>query len=170
MEHRWGERVEVRLTVELSSGSSAPVTGSLENVSSSGAFVRTQGQGPPRGPVQVTFTESGPGRDAPVRLAAYVVRRTGSGVGLEWCEFAPGAVRQLMADSRRRAGGARARARALPSLPHLPRAPDTAMQPRAHSGAEPAATGTNTLPVAASAATEWACGPVAALPIQRWAL
>ncbi len=166
MEHRWGKRVEVRLTVELSSGSSAPVTGSLENLSSSGAFVRTQGEGPPRGPVEVTLAQSGSGRGVPVRLAGYIVRQAGGGVGIEWCEFAPAAVRRLLAGDTR-SGSARAGARALPSAPHPPRGPNTAMHPRAQPGAEPAAIGTNTLPVAASAATEWACGPVGRLAIQR---
>ena len=115
MEHRWGERVALRLTVELSSGSSPPVAGSIENVSSSGAFVRTEGgRGPPRGPVEVTFPEGEFGRRPAVRLAAYVVRETDLGVGIEWSEFAPRPVRELMVRDRR-AGGARTRARALPS-------------------------------------------------------
>lgn len=62
MEHRWGERVAVRMTVELSCGSSPPVAGTLENVSSSGAFVRTQGHGPPRGPVEVLLRQDRYGR------------------------------------------------------------------------------------------------------------
>jgi hypothetical protein len=96
MEHRWGERVAVSLTVELSCGSAQAVTGSLENVSSSGAFVRTEGRGPPRGPVEVIFTQRETGRRRSVRVAAYVVRQTDAGVGVEWCEFAPRPVRELM--------------------------------------------------------------------------
>lgn len=169
MEHRWGERVAVRLTVELSCGSLPPVAGSIENVSSSGAFVRTQGCRPPRGPIEVSFEESSSGCMRSVRLPAYVVRETESGVGIEWCEFAPRALRQLMMLGRR-TGSARARARALPALRHSPRGPNTAMQPCAQSGAGPDAIGTNTLPVAGSEATEWACGPVGKLPIQRLVL
>ncbi|MFZ0549182.1 MAG: PilZ domain-containing protein, partial [Steroidobacteraceae bacterium] len=91
MEHRWGERFAVRMSVELSSGSSSPVAGCLEDVSASGAFVRTAGRGPPRGPVTVFLRQ-----DGALRLAAYVVRETESGVGIEWCRFAPRAVRELM--------------------------------------------------------------------------
>lgn len=172
MEHRWGERIAVRLTVALSGGSLPPVAGSLENVSSSGAFVRTLGRGPARGPVDVTFEEHGSGRGRSVRLPAYVVRETESGVGIEWYEFAPRPVRQLLAGSKRnkRAGGARARPRAQPSGRHSPRGPNTAMHPCVQSAADPAAIGTSTLPVAGSAATEWACGPVGRLPIQRLVL
>ena len=92
MEHRWGERYAVRMAVELCCGSSPPVPGYLENVSSSGAFVRTEGRGPPRGPVEVTLRDCGSARTRSVRLPAYVVRETETGVGIEWCEFAPRAV------------------------------------------------------------------------------
>ncbi|HUN71882.1 MAG TPA: PilZ domain-containing protein [Steroidobacteraceae bacterium] len=96
MEHRWGERVSVRTTVELSCGSLPPVCGYLENLSSSGALVRTDGPRPPRGPVSVIMREGDFGRRRPARVAAYVVRETANGVGIEWCEFAPRAVRGLL--------------------------------------------------------------------------
>ena len=163
MEHRWGERIAVSLTVELSCAGSPPVAGSLENVSSSGAFVRTESRGPPRGPVAVILAQRGAGRGRSVRIAAYVVRESDVGVGIEWCEFAPRAVRELVA------GAERARARALPRTRHWARGPNTPRQPRAQPDAPPAAIGTSTLPVAASAATEWACEPVGQLPIQRLA-
>jgi len=153
MEHRWGERFAVHQTVELASGSLPLVAGSLENVSSSGAFVRTQGRGPPRGPVEVILQDSGSARSPSVRLPAYVVRETESGVGIEWCEFAPRAIRDLMIRDRR-AGGARARARTLRANRYSRRGPNTAMQPRAQSAADPAAIGTNTFPDSGSAATE----------------
>jgi len=86
----------VRHTVELASGSAPLVAGSLENVSSSGAFVRTEGRGPPRGPVEVILPEEDSGRRRPQRVPAYVVRETANGVGIEWCEFAPRVVRELM--------------------------------------------------------------------------
>jgi hypothetical protein len=155
MEHRWGERVAVHQTVELAYGSSPPVAGLLENVSSSGAFVRTEGPRPPRGPVDVILQERGFGGMQSVRLAAYVVRQTETGIGLEWSEFAPRAIRLMIRD--RRSGGVRARARAaLRSARYRPREPNTATQPRAQSADGPAAIGTNTLPVTGSAATEWA--------------
>ena len=122
MEHRWGERVAVRMTVELFCGSSPPVCGSLENVSSSGAFVRTAGRGPPRGPVEIVLQSGSSGRTHTVRLPAYVVRETQAGVGIEWCEFAPRFVRELMVRDRR-AARSRARARALHAPPGAAREP-----------------------------------------------
>ena len=150
MEHRWGERVAVRHAVELASSFSPPVAGSLENVSSSGAFVRTAGRGPPRGPVDVVLRYGDSGRRHSERVPAYVVRETARGVGIEWCEFAPRAVRELMIPGRH-SSSARARARAQRSDRYLPRGPNTATQPREPSAAEAAAIGTNTLPVAGSA-------------------
>lgn len=102
MEHRWGERFALHLTVELSCYPLPPVAGSLENVSASGAFVRTIGRGPPRGPVEVMLLRRGSERAQRVRLPAYVVRETETGVGIEWCEFAPRDVRELIIRGRHR--------------------------------------------------------------------
>ena len=143
MEHRWGERVLVHQTVELTSGSLPAVAGSLENVSSSGAFVRTQVRGPPRGPVEVILRNADSSRRHSARIPAYVVRETDSGVGIEWCEFAPRAVRELMIRDRRQ-DATRARARAPRSDRYLPRGPNTATPPREQSGVEPDAMGTST--------------------------
>lgn len=151
MEHRWGERIALQMTVELCCGSAAAIAGSLENVSSSGAFVRTGGRGPPRGPVEVILRRRGTGDSHPVRLPAYIVRESEGGVGIEWCEFAPEVVRELMA-GKRGAGGARARARALPRIRQLPRGLNTAKQSRGQDVPELAEIGTETLLLAAAAA------------------
>jgi hypothetical protein len=143
MEHRWGERVAVRMTVELTSGSSPRVPGHLENVSSSGAFVRTEGRGPPRGPVAVILRQDGSDRPRYVRLAAYVVREAEGGVGIEWCEFAPRAVRELIRGDRR-AGGDGARARRRRAARQSSHESNTAMPPRSQPAAEQPAIGTRT--------------------------
>lgn len=148
MEHRWGERVSVRLTVELSCGAAAPVTGLLENVSSSGAFVRTHGCRLPRGAVEVALVTGGTDRKSRVRLPAYIVRESDLGVGIEWCEFAPRAVRELMARGRR--AGARSRVRASASKRRPARESNTAMV----AVAQPAALAASTVTVSASFATE----------------
>ncbi len=140
MEHRWGERFAVSMTVELSSGSAPPVTGSLENVSASGAFVRMVERGPPRGPVVVSLRWQGSGRTRPVRLAAYVVRETEGGVGIEWCEFAPRAVREILLHGADRAVVRKARAARRPLQES-----DTVMPPRAQPpAAAPSAIRTRT--------------------------
>lgn len=148
MEHRWGERVSVRLTVELSCGAAAPVTGLLENVSSSGAFVRTHGCRLPRGAVEVALVMGGTDSKSLLRLPAYIVRESDVGVGIEWCEFAPRAVRELMARGRR--AGARTRARASVSKRRPAREPDTAMA----ALGQPAAVGASAVAVSGAFGTE----------------
>jgi hypothetical protein len=131
MEHRWGERFAVRMSVELSSGSAPPVTGSLENVSASGAFVRTDRRGPPRGPVVVILREVISDHVRAARLAAYVVRETESGIGIEWCQFAPRAVRELMMYGRDGGGANQALRRTARAARRPPRESNTVMLPRA---------------------------------------
>ena len=138
MEHRWGERFAVRMTVELSSGSSPPVTGSLENVSASGAFVRTEQRGPPRGPVVAILRQEAFDRMRSVRVAAYVVRMTDYGVGIEWCEFAPRAVRELMLQGRS-AGIERPRRQNAHSARRSPPESNTMAPPRPQPAADSAA-------------------------------
>ena len=142
MEHRWGERFAVSMTVELSSGSSPPVTGSLENVSASGAFVRIDQRGPPRGPVVVILRQEGSGRTRSVRLAAYVVRETEGGVGIEWCQFAPRAIREIMMG--RGAGADQPRARKAQTARRPAPEPDTVLPAHVQLAAGPAALRTRT--------------------------
>jgi hypothetical protein len=92
----------------------APTTGRLRDVSLSGAYV----EGVPFLPIlsQVTLDlERLEGdRRALNRVAAHVVRNETGGVGLEWDEFAPEAVRTLIAASEESIGrvGRRERPRA----------------------------------------------------------
>jgi hypothetical protein len=96
MEHRWGKRVAMRLPVELSGGSRPAILGSMENLSASGAFVRTRGASLPRGPVAVRLAGPAAGRARTTRIPGYIVRVTEDGVGLEWRQFAPSPVRELL--------------------------------------------------------------------------
>ena len=142
MEHRWGERVVLHLTVELSCGSLALIAGALENVSASGAFVRTAGRGPPRGPVEVMLHGRGSRCAHVARLSAYVVRETDTGVGIEWSEFAPRAVRELIfRDGRASVVPART---GRPSARRSSHIPNTTRPPLAPPPAEPGASGAST--------------------------
>ncbi len=130
------------MSVELSCGSSPAITGSIENVSSSGAFVRTEGCRPHRGPVEVILADRSTGHGHRVRLPAYVVRETATGVGIEWCEFAPRVVRELMMRDKC-TGSVRARARALRATQRSSGDPNPAMQPLEQPSTPPAAIGAN---------------------------
>jgi hypothetical protein len=74
----------------------------LENVSLSGAFVRTPVCIPVWSQVEVELDLPRMRRSDRFRVPAYVVRATEEGVGLEWSDFAPRAVRALLAIARTR--------------------------------------------------------------------
>lgn len=93
MEHRWGERfaleVPVKLTIAL-----AVRQGVLTDLSASGGFIRTAADLRPLTYVQIALDESA---HTPARIVpAYVARATTEGAGVEWCEFAPRAVLELI--------------------------------------------------------------------------
>jgi hypothetical protein len=79
MEHRWGERISLRLPVRLLTTADASEPGVLRNLSTSGAFIETAGRFPVLWALEVEL----PGRP---RVAAFVVRRNTRGIGVEWSE------------------------------------------------------------------------------------
>jgi hypothetical protein len=97
MEHRWGERRPSNKPVYLRCRSGLAAKGCVRDVSISGAFVVTPLPAPLFSYVCVYF--HGPYGMRHVNSAAegQVVRRLHEGLGIEWCEFAPQAVRALMA-------------------------------------------------------------------------
>lgn len=97
MEHRWGERIELDLPVRLNIQSRRVARGQILNVSLSGAFVATSEHVPSQATVSVEFSLMRSRSRKPHRVPAYVVRRTESGIALEWREFAPSAIRALIA-------------------------------------------------------------------------
>jgi hypothetical protein len=89
MEHRWGQRSNVRVAVQLRIGGAAAASGLLQNLSVSGAFVQTHSLA-----IIGAFLELEipPGILPGQRLAsacAYVARHTTEGMGIEWCDLAP---------------------------------------------------------------------------------
>ena len=118
MEHRWGERFAVDIAVRLGSRPYAVRTGRLIDLSMSGGRIRIGMDLRVLSRVQVAlvlparFSQTTP---VPV-ISAYVARRCRDGVGVEWCDFAPQAVVELLRSS--------ALHRREPL--HRPRAPDRA--------------------------------------------
>jgi hypothetical protein len=93
-EHRWGERVRVELPVQVLSAGCAPLNGSLKNLSLSGALLRSSQELPMYALIDVRI-------DLPSSAEACVVRgrvsrKPANGIGVEWCEFAPSAVKELL--------------------------------------------------------------------------
>jgi hypothetical protein len=110
MDHRWGERFSFDLTVKIAARQFAVRSGRLTDLSVSGAAIRISADLRPLTRVQVVIVM--PDRlSQPIPVVSgYVTRKFVDGVGIEWSEFAPDAVRELLK-------GARARRRELLSPP-----------------------------------------------------
>lgn len=96
MEHRWGPRVAVRIPIRLRPLNSRIVSiARLTNLSLSGGFIADfdfrvlkRIQVIPELPVR--------SKQECQALPAYVVRACDEGIGIEWCEFSPRTVVELM--------------------------------------------------------------------------
>ncbi len=96
MEHRWGRRVAVRVPVRLIAETGESATGQTQDVSISGAFIRTAQLVPLWIRLEVEFAPPDGLTEKPERIAAHVTRRTREGLGIEWYELAPHTVRTLL--------------------------------------------------------------------------
>jgi PilZ domain len=96
MEHRWGHRREISRAVHIGTRSGVAARGHISNVSISGAFVVCALPVSLFSYVEVQFTGIVDGKRATMTVEGQVVRKEAAGFGIEWCEFAPEAVRALV--------------------------------------------------------------------------
>ena len=94
MEHRWGWRLRVDLTVRVGDATGKMSIARLRDVSVSGAFLETAAMLRAHTCVDVQFRTHLGSNSRP--LPAHVVRTTPDGVAVEWSEFAPHEVARLM--------------------------------------------------------------------------
>jgi hypothetical protein len=92
---RWSRRIAVDIPVQVAAVGSPIVHGHLNNLSLSGALVTTDHALPLHAYIEISIRSLETGRGA-VRLMARVTRNLDGGVGVEWCEFAPSAVTDLL--------------------------------------------------------------------------
>jgi hypothetical protein len=95
LEHRWGERVRVNLPVHVSASALAEVAGCLKNLSLSGALMKADCELRLHALIAVRIELPPPLSRAAV-LNAHVSRKLKQSVGIEWCEFAPNIVKDLL--------------------------------------------------------------------------
>ena len=97
MEHRWGERFTVDLAVRVAGRPYNVRTGRLVDLSVSGAFIDVAADLRLLSRVQVAITALPQrlGHPTPM-IAAFIARRSKDGVGVEWCEYAPQPVLELL--------------------------------------------------------------------------
>lgn len=96
MEHRWGHRREISRSVHLETRSGVAAQGRITNVSISGAFIVSPLPFSLFSYVKVQFTAMLNGKRTLMAVEGQVVRKDEAGYGIEWCEFAPEAVRALV--------------------------------------------------------------------------
>jgi len=96
MEHRWGKRLAVDIPVRLSLPLLSAKRGRLTNVSLSGGFITTLVDVRILCRLLVAFEGPWRSQHDAITVAAYVSRRGEHGFGVEWCEFAPAIVVELV--------------------------------------------------------------------------
>lgn len=94
-EHRWGARIQVSIAVRAASPTETAIEGRMRNLSLSGALVTTALGAPLNSRIAVTLTLPPPLQGDAV-IEAQVTRRVNGAVGVEWCQFAPPAVKDLL--------------------------------------------------------------------------
>jgi hypothetical protein len=95
IEHRWGERFPVDLPVQVAVRTLSGIDGRLKNLSLSGALIEADFVLRLHSVIEIRMRLPTPSqRDA--ILKAHVIRKINAEVGVEWCDFAPSAVKELL--------------------------------------------------------------------------
>jgi hypothetical protein len=94
-ESRWGDRVNVNIPVQVSADALARADGCMKNLSLSGALMKADVDLRLNSLIEVSIKMPSPSQRAEV-ITAYVSRKVGDGVGVEWGEFAPSVVKDLL--------------------------------------------------------------------------
>ena len=96
MEHRWGERLPVDLPVRVSAHAFSLRDGRLTDLSVSGAHLAADIEVRPLSRIEISILWPQRLRADVAPIAAYVARKYRDGFGLEWCEFSPPGVAELL--------------------------------------------------------------------------
>jgi hypothetical protein len=96
MEHRWGKRVQVDFPIRVMAHRFSVREGRLADLSVSGARVKADFEARVLSRIQIAIDlPLWPKHESPI-VEAYVARRYKHEFGIEWCEFAPHAVSELL--------------------------------------------------------------------------
>jgi len=95
LEHRWGERFAANLHILITTDVISSAAATLRNVSLSGALIQTGVDLRLRSLVSIRFELPIESRRSTL-IQAHVVRKGRDGVGVEFCDFAPRAVKDLL--------------------------------------------------------------------------
>jgi hypothetical protein len=93
--HRWGQRIAVDIPVQVAACSLPAIHGHLKNLSLSGALMETEHELPLHAYIAISVKPPGAGYST-TTIMARVMRQSKDAVGVEWCEFAPTPVKDLL--------------------------------------------------------------------------
>jgi hypothetical protein len=96
MEQRWGERLLVNVPVRVSAHPFSGHYGRLTDLSVSGGHLDVDMDLRPGGRVEIAVLLPYRSKHEAPAVYAYVTRRYRDGFGIEWCQFAPAAVAELL--------------------------------------------------------------------------
>jgi hypothetical protein len=103
IEHRWGERVQVdipfQMTAQIAPGMALEIEGRLIDLSLSGARIHANCALRLNSLIVIRVQLPAPS-ECKVHLTAYVARKRGNDVGIEWCDFAATAVKEWFRSSK----------------------------------------------------------------------
>jgi hypothetical protein len=94
IEHRWGRRFRVNIPVRAAV-SSSEIECRLKNLSLSGALMKSEHDIRLNTLIEVIISLPLLA-EGPATVKAHVTRKLNQGVAIEWCEFAPHAVKELL--------------------------------------------------------------------------
>ena len=100
LEHRWGARARVNIPVRVETTALPVGDGCLKNLSLSGAFMTTDCDLRIHTVIEVSIALPPPSFCTAV-IKAHVVRKIEEGVGIEWYEFAPNIIKDLVRSALR---------------------------------------------------------------------
>jgi PilZ domain len=92
---RWGRRIAVDIPVHVAAHASPAIHGHLKNLSLSGAFMEADHELRLHAYIEVSIKLPETGRST-MRIMARVTRKLKDAVGVEWCQFAPSTVKDLL--------------------------------------------------------------------------
>jgi PilZ domain len=96
MEQRWGERLTVNVPVRVSAHAFTVRDGRLTDLSVSGGHLEVDMDLRPGARVEVLVVLPYRSKHEAPAVYGYVTRKYRDGFGIEWCEFAPTAVAELL--------------------------------------------------------------------------
>ncbi|HTD74854.1 MAG TPA: PilZ domain-containing protein [Steroidobacteraceae bacterium] len=95
LDHRWGERVRVNIPVRVHATSSSEANGCMKNLSLSGALMKSDCDLALHSLIELSIAMPAPSPHTAL-IRAQVSRKIKEGFGIEWHEFAPNIIKELV--------------------------------------------------------------------------